>query len=320
MDSETPLRVLVVDDDADSRQMMEAAVGILGHHCVGAKDGVEALAMQEARTVDVILSDWCMPEMNGVELCRRVRAQKAAEYTSFVFLTSFGDRAHLLEGLRAGADDYLTKPVDLEELEARLLSAARVITTQRGFAERISTLREESRVAFAAARTDPLTQTSNRLRLREDLAALQSRVSRYGHRYCVSLADVDLFKSYNDTHGHVVGDEALRRIAATIHATLREGDSLYRYGGEEFLAILPEQDLEQARHAMERVCSAVADLQLPHPTSPKGNLTISIGIAEMQDPRVSEGDWLRRADAALYQAKREGRNRVSVSETSRGLA
>jgi two-component system cell cycle response regulator len=310
------LRVLIVDDDADSREMMENVVGVLGHHCVGAKDGVEALAMQAARTVDVILSDWSMPEMNGVELCRRVREQKAAEYTCFVFLTSFGDRAHLLEGLRAGADDYLTKPVDLEELEARLLSASRVITKQRGFAERISTLRDESRVAFAAARTDPLTQTSNRLRLREDLAALQSRVTRYGHRYCVSLTDVDLFKGYNDTHGHAAGDDALRSVAATIHATLREGDSLYRYGGEEFLAILPEQDLEQARHAMERVCKAVAELQLPHPTSPKGNLTVSIGIAELQDPRVSEGDWLHRADEALYQAKREGRNRVAVSQLS----
>jgi two-component system cell cycle response regulator len=307
------LRVLIVDDDAESRHMLEEAVTVLGHQCFGAKNGVEALAMQQAQSVDVILSDWSMPEMTGIELCRRVRMRDAGEYTCFVFMTAFGDRAHFLEGLRAGADDYLTKPVDLEELEARLLSAGRVITQQRVLARRIATLREESQVSFEAARVDPLTQIGNRLRLREDLAAVQSRVSRYGHRYCASLSDVDFFKSYNDTCGHVAGDDALRRVAGTIRGALRQGDSLYRYGGEEFLAILPEQTLAEAARAMDRVCKAVAELEIPHAASPAGIVTISIGVAEMADPAGSHDDWLRRADTALYQAKDDGRNRVAVS-------
>jgi two-component system, cell cycle response regulator len=310
------VRVLVVDDDVDSRQMLEEAVTSLGHECIGASDGKEAFAMQQAQAVDVILSDWSMPEMTGVELCRRVRARESAGYTRFVLMTAFGDREHLLEGLRAGADDYLTKPVDLEELEARLVSAMRVITQQRALARRIAKLGEESQAASDAARRDPLTQISNRLQLREDLAALRSRVSRYGHRYCASITDVDFFKSYNDAYGHVVGDEVLRRVADTIRSTLRQGDTVYRYGGEEFLAILPEQTLAEAGRAMDRVRAAVAELAIPHAASPVGAVTVSVGVAEMSDAAVSHEDWLHRADVALYRAKREGRNRVVVCTSS----
>jgi diguanylate cyclase (GGDEF)-like protein len=289
---------LVVDDDEDVREMLQYAVSMLGHDCLVAADGRQALALQRAQRVDVILSDWCMPEMSGIELCQRVRARPTPEYTCFVFMTALTDRAHVLEALRAGADYYLTKPIDLEQLEARLSSAVRVIGGQQR-------LRNEARV-------DPLTQAGNRLRLREDLCELQARITRYGHRYSVAMCDVDLFKKYNDTHGHVLADEALRCIAGTIRSALRQGDSLYRYGGEEFLVILPEQTLDEARRAMERVCRAVADLRLPDLDSPKGNVTLSIGIAEMED--LSDDEWLRRADTALYRAKRAGRNRVAVVE------
>jgi diguanylate cyclase (GGDEF)-like protein len=301
-----------VDDDAASRELLVEAVSKLGHRSLTAEDGAHALKVQSRRTVDVILSDWSMPQMSGIELCRRVRARESSRYICFMFMTAFGDRAHLLEGLRAGADAYLTKPVDREQLEARLLSAARVISQNQVLARRVATLRKESQTSFAAARIDPLTQIGNRLRLREDLSVLQERLARYGHRYCGSLSDVDMFKSYNDTFGHVVGDEALRRVAAAMSGALRQGDSLYRYGGEEFLTILPEQSLDEAGRAMHRVCKAVADLEIPHPASPTGNVTISVGVAEVQDPASAEGDWLSRADTALYRAKREGRNRVAL--------
>jgi two-component system cell cycle response regulator len=311
------LRVLVVDDDADSREMLEAAVAQLGHRSDGARDGVEALAKQQAHPVDVILSDWSMPGMTGIELCRRVRSRESAEYTYFVFMTGFGDRAHLLEGLRAGADDYLTKPFDLEELEARLLSATRVVTNQRELAQRNAELREESDLSFEAARVDPLTQIANRLRLREDLDALYSHAARYGRRYCAALCDIDLFKKYNDAYGHLAGDEALRRVATTMRGALRQGDTLYRYGGEEFLVILSEQGITEARQAMDRVRRAVEYLGIQHPESPGRVVTISVGVAEIGDASASYDDWLRLADSALYRAKKNGRNRVERDDSVR---
>jgi two-component system cell cycle response regulator len=310
------LRVLVVDDDADSREMLEDAVRCLGHVSVGARGGVEALAKQQADPVDVILSDWSMHGMSGVELCRHVRSHESSEYTYFLFMTGFGDRAHLLEGLRAGADDYLTKPVDLEELEVRLLSAARVIVHQRQLAELNATLRQENDISFEAARIDPLTQIANRLRLCEDLDALHSHAARYGHRYCAALCDIDLFKSYNDRYGHLAGDEALRRVAVAMRGALRRGDTLYRYGGDEFLIILYEQGITEARQAMDRVRRIVESLGVRHDASPTGVVTLSAGVAEIGDANASCDDWLRLADSALYRAKQHGRNRVEKDEAA----
>lgn len=310
-----PLRILVVDDDAESRELLASRVARAGHACTTAADGAEAWAKQRTQPADVILCDWKMPRMTGIELCRLVRSTPAPEYTYFVFMTAFNDKAHFLEGMRAGADDYLTKPVDREELEARLLSATRVIAMQRALVLRNVALRNESEASFKAARVDSLTKSANRLRLREDLDALQSRASRYGHHYCAALVDLDLFKGYNDTYGHLAGDEALRRVAGAMDAALRKGDTLYRYGGEEFLIILPEQAITEAGRVLERVRRDVEALAIPHTLSSTGVLTISVGIAELGFAGGSCDDWLRRADAALYNAKGLGRNRVAIDET-----
>lgn len=311
-----PLRILVVDDDADSRQTIEQLVVSGGHACRVASDGAEAWAMQQEQPADVILADWNMPRMSGIELCGFVRSTAASVYTYFVFMTAFDDKAHFLDGMRAGADDYLTKPIDLDELEVRLFAAKRVIALQRAHLERNAALLCATDVAFKAARIDALTESANRLRLREDLDALESRAARYGHHYCAALADLDLFKQYNDEYGHVSGDEALRRVAITMGSALRKGDTLYRYGGEEFLIILTEQRLAEARCVLERVCRDVAALAIPHARSATGVLTISAGIAELGDADGSCNDWIRRADAALYRAKCKGRNRVEGEEMS----
>ena len=310
-----PMRILVVDDDEDSRDVLAARVSRAGHACATAADGAEAWAKQKTQPADVMLCDWKMPRMSGIELCRLVRSTGAPEYTYFVFMTGFDDKAHFLEGMRAGADDYLTKPVDPDELEARLLSATRVIAMQRALVLRNVALRNESEAWFKAARVDTLTRSANRLRLREDLDALQSRASRYGHHYCAALVDLDLFKGYNDTYGHLAGDEALRLVAGTMAAALRKGDTLYRYGGEEFLIILPEQALTEAVRVLGRVRGDVEVLRIPHALSKTGVLTISVGIAELGYAGGSCDDWLRRADAALYSAKSLGRNRVELDPT-----
>jgi two-component system chemotaxis response regulator CheY len=310
------LKVLVVDDDDDARAVVEMAVRSLGHACVVARDGLEAFELHSADRADIILSDWKMPRMDGIELCMKVRAEDPARaYTHFIFFTGNSDRAQSLEGMRAGADDYLVKPVDLDQLEARIAVARRVLTLHRELRASNATLRRESERALVAARTDPLTAAMNRLALTEDLEALAARATRYRHRYCAALCDVDHFKAYNDFFGHLAGDEALRAVTHTIRDELRRGDGFYRYGGEEFLAILPEQSLSEAASGMERVRRAVESLRIAHaPTAGSEFVTISVGIA-LLDAGSSGAieDWLRRSDAALYAAKARGRNRVEVS-------
>ena len=206
------LEVLVADDDLDTRSALAKAVAELGHTVRVARDGAEAHRMLQERHADVVISDWEMPGMNGAELCRATRvADEEAPYTYFILMTGHADREHLLAGMNAGADDYQRKPIDLDELEARLVSAARVVALHRRLADRTAALRRDSRRFYVASRTDALTTAGNRLALHEEIEALRSRADRYGHRYCLAICDIDFFKQFNDKFGHLAGDEALRR-------------------------------------------------------------------------------------------------------------
>jgi two-component system, cell cycle response regulator len=306
-----PLDILVVDDDRGSRDGLARAVRSLGHRCRTAADGQDALRVMAEKQPDVVISDWGMPGMNGAELCLRTRcAADDAPYTYFIILTGLGDREHLIAGMAAGADDYQHKPVDLDELEARLLSASRVVDLHRRLALRSEELRRDSSILYTASRTDPLTGAGNRLRLDEEVRALLSRASRYGHRCSLAICDLDFFKAFNDRFGHVAGDEALRRVAGEMRANLRAADTLFRYGGEEFVVVLVEQSLTDAASAMDRMRAAVERLAIPSPHA-GGALTLSVGVAEIDPGHDSApADWIARADAALYAAKRHGRNRV----------
>ncbi|MDP9151745.1 MAG: diguanylate cyclase [Myxococcota bacterium] len=310
------LSVLVVDDDEDVRATLQEAVRQLGHECRTAQDGLEAWTMHQADRADVILSDWKMPRMDGLELCRRTRALGAdAPYTYFIFLTGFADKDHFIRGMDAGADDYHPKPVDLDELQARLTSAQRVIALYRELAEKNSALRRDSEASFELARVDALTEVANRLRLDEDLDAMWPLWKRYGRRYVAAICDIDKFKEFNDRFGHLSGDEVLHKIAQTMRSQLREGDGLYRYGGEEFVVILPEQSLSDAALAMDRLRRAIERLSIPTVTGAAGAavVTISVGLAALEMTRdATREQWLRRADAALYRAKGRGRNRVET--------
>jgi two-component system cell cycle response regulator len=311
------LKVLIADDERDCRDTLEDAVRCLGHSCSIARDGVEAWEMHEANRADVILSDWKMPRMDGVGLCKKVREDDTDQsYTHFIFVTGNGDKAHFIDGMHAGADDYISKPVDLDELEARLEAAGRVVALHRRLQESNWSLRHDSERERVAARTDALTDAFNRLALGEDLEALAARALRYGHKYCAALCDVDEFKAYNDHFGHLSGDEVLRRTARAIRGELRRGDAFYRYGGEEFLVILPEQSLAEAALGLNRVRQAIYELAIPHaPDAGSPFVTISAGVSSMRTAPVESIDaWLRRTDAALYLAKARGRNCVAVEE------
>jgi two-component system, cell cycle response regulator len=312
------VKVLIAEDDTLTRRILQRAATSLGHECLLAKDGLEAWDIHEEESyIDVIISDRMMPGIDGLELCRRVRNSGDDWYTFFIFITSLGEKGDLIEGLKAGADDYLTKPLDHEQLQAKLLAASRVTSLHRRLNEQNEELEKLNTELFATSRRDPLTLLGNRLRLREDLEALASRVERYEHSVCAMLCDIDFFKAYNDTYGHVAGDEVLKKTAEAISDNLRKGDSAYRYGGEEFLVTLPEQNIETAAAAAERLRRNIEEMKIPHTSREEPEIiTISVGLAELRPGNgKSAEDLLKEADEALYEAKESGRNRVRVNDS-----
>jgi len=299
-----------VDDEPLARLALEAAVERLGHEWTAAEDGEAGWRRFVEDEPDVLITDLLMPRMDGLELCRRARAHTATRggYTYVILTTVLGDREDVARGMEAGADDYLVKPVEPFDLQMRLVAARRVTDLHRELARfraELSTL----------AHTDPLTRLGNRLSLEEDLRSLDARGRRYGRGYCLAMCDIDRFKAYNDSLGHHAGDEALRAVADTIKQEMRAGDGIYRYGGEEFLIVLPEQTPETARIAVERVRSSVERLAIPHAAVPAGVVTLSVGVAAYHpgDATTVE-ELLEQADAALYRAKSAGRNRVALYE------
>jgi two-component system cell cycle response regulator len=308
------VKVVIAEDDAVSRLMLRRSIEQLGHEVLVATDGTDAWALYCRHEVDVIVSDWLMPGMDGLDLCRRVRASQRETYTYFMLLTSLEGKQHFMQGMQAGADDYLTKPLDREELQVRLQVASRVTSLHHQLAEKTRELERANHALAESARRDPLTGLGNRLQLREDLYRLQRWLDRYGRSFGVALCDVDRFKLYNDRYGHVAGDEVLQAVSTSVADTIRSGDMAYRYGGEELLIIMPEQSAETSVIAMERVREAVEHLAIEHVSNrPHGVVTISVGLVAIgQGEQLPWEVVLNRADMALYRAKAEGRNRVAL--------
>jgi len=308
------VRVIIAEDDAVSRTILRRSLERLGHECLAAENGHEALELyRHTPEVDLVISDWMMPGIDGPGLCRLIREDDHDGYTYFIFLTALGDRRHVLAGLTAGADDYLSKPLDREELQVRLTSAFRVTQLHRRLASQNEQLEKLNERLFAESREDPLTHLGNRLRLEEDLDVLQARSRRYGHSYAVVLCDVDRFKEYNDRYGHPAGDGVLEKVAGAIMGNRRSGDTAYRYGGEEFLIVLPEQTLQSAASTADDLRKTIERLRIPHgANTPTGTVTISAGVAALvSGDTKSTAELLDEADAALYRAKEAGRNLVA---------
>jgi two-component system chemotaxis response regulator CheY len=310
------MRVLVADDDSTVRLIGRTVVEELGHECAEAANGHEAWAEYQRFRPHVLVTDRLMPPgPDGLQLCRDVRdRERNTGYTYIVLLTSLAKRHEVLEGIHAGADDYVAKPVDPFALHSRLLVAHRVTATHVELARARAELARQ-------AHTDPLTGLRNRLRLTEDLHDLHERSVRYGRPYSLALCDVDFFKAYNDSYGHQRGDRALQAVADVLATSGRRGEGVYRYGGEEFLHVLPEQPGPNAVAALERFRAHVEQLGIPNPSAPAGVLTVSVGIATYvpgrspteEDTQTSGEAVLRQADIALYEAKAAGRNTVGLA-------
>jgi two-component system cell cycle response regulator len=297
------VRVLVADDDRTSRTLLAAMVAKWGYDPVIATDGGEAWqTLQRPDHPRLVLLDWNMPVLDGLEVCRRLRAVASPDPPYVILLTGRTEKGDIVHGLEAGANDYVAKPYSHDELQARLQVGRRTLTLQAHL------LAVQEQLAALAAR-DPLTGILNRRTILERLAEELARATRQGGTLTLGMCDVDRFKSINDTHGHQVGDEVLRGFTACLEAQSRKYDTVGRYGGDEFLVIAPGVRDAESIGLFERLCARVSGAALPTARGPV-TVTVSIGVASAG--RGSTVDTLlAAADAAMYRAKAEGRNRVA---------
>lgn len=301
--------VLVVDDDLVSVRLLVRALRKAEIEVHTAENGVEALRMltNAELGIRVVVADWMMPKLDGLELLRRVREKSGGRYVYFMLVTGRAESEDVVSGLRAGADDYMIKPADPWIFEHRVRAGFRVVLLEEELMEKNDELER-------LAMLDGLTGIPNRRAFDRDLDKAVPAAQRRGQPFSLVIFDVDHFKAYNDTLGHEAGDGALRGVASALASGLRATDSVYRYGGEEFICILEDADAQSAQLVAERLRLAVEARRSPHPGDPGGVVTVSAGVATF-DPRVttSPSELLNAADRALYRAKEGGRNRVETA-------
>lgn len=299
------LRMIVADDSLISRTMMHRVLSKLGFDLHLVSDGLEAWELLQAEDVPTIaFLDWMMPGVEGIELCRKVRQLSHQHYTYTMLLTSRNHKSDLIEGLQAGADDYITKPFDADEIKARLLVAGRIIR----FQEELLTARDAMK---KQASRDYLTQLFNRAGIMEVLEKELNRSRRTGESLSVIMGDIDHFKRINDTHGHLTGDDVLFEVANRIKSCVRSYDAVGRYGGEEFLVVLPGCDEAAAFQVAEKIRENICRTFIPM-AGRNEIATMSLGVNAMQSAASADA-LLAAADSALYRAKHSGRNRTELA-------
>jgi two-component system cell cycle response regulator len=303
------MKVVIADDDDVLRHILEATLMKWGYEAVIARNGLEAWRiLQEDDAPKLAILDWIMPGMDGPTLCREIRKLEDRPYIYVLLLTSKHRREDVIAGLEAGADDYISKPFDPHELKVRLRAGRRILDLQAELLAARESLRYQ-------ATHDGLTGLLNRSATLEALRNELERAARQGTPICLMLVDFDHFKDINDTYGHAAGDAVLWEAARRMRTSVRAYDHVGRYGGEEFLFILPGCDTENARNQAERLKAFITSQPVELP-SLAISFTISIGTVVKYNPVLKDLDSLvQAADASLYEAKVQGRNRVVVSES-----
>lgn len=303
------MRILVADDDAVSRRLMEKILTQSGYEVVTVADGRGALdALTHKDGPRMALLDWMMPGIDGPEVCRQIRARQEESYVYLTLLTSRQDRTDVIQGLEAGADDYLVKPCNPEELKARLRTGLRILMLE----DKLVEAREEMRMR---ATHDALTGLLNRGAVLNFMKVEMARCRRERTPLSILLCDVDHFKQVNDVHGHLVGDQVLRELADRLKQAVRPFDGVGRYGGEEFVLVLGGCGGEQLHRRSGDILDAVRSRPIETSAGPL-HITVSIGAFTMDSLEWS-GDVefpLGRADSALYRAKINGRNCVQFAD------
>lgn len=289
--------VLVVDDDADKRNLLEVALGMEGYNVRAVANGREALASVDSYPPDLIITDIMMPEMDGYELARIIRRNPQTKFIPLILQTAGRhDADDLRLGAEVGALGFVTDPTDLDLLLARA-------RTLLDFKAHLDTWQE-------AAFTDHLSGLPNRRRLERQLEQEISRTARYGHPFSLLMLDIDSFKKVNDTFGHEAGDEVIKSLSKTLQEGIRGIDLAARIGGEEFAIILTETPMSRALEVAERLRLAIKAVKIPT----VGSITVSLGVAEAPSCAQTARELLACADAALYRAKEQGRDRVIAGE------
>ena len=308
------MKVLIADDSIVSRHLLESILRKWGYEIVLACDGTRAFEiLQSPDAPSLAILDWLMPGMTGIEVCRRIREKAREPYTYILLLTSKSAREDLIEGMEAGADDYIVKPFDQHELKVRLRAGTRLIELQAELVTTREALREQ-------ATKDALTRIWNRASIVDTLERELARSARELGPIGVIMLDLDHFKNINDSHGHFAGDAVLREAAYRMQSSIRQYDSIGRYGGEEFLVLLPGCDeqstfgqAERLRAQLAKEVIAVGDARI--------RLTGSFGCTSALPGRqITPEALIRKADEALYLAKKLGRNRVELLSSAPELS
>jgi diguanylate cyclase (GGDEF)-like protein len=306
------MKALIVEDNLSTRLIMKKIAESEGYEVLEARDGYEgwSIFQKEKNNIYIAILDWMLPEMDGIELCRRIRKASATHYVYILFLTSRRDVEDIVEGLETGGDDYMTKPFARKELVSRIRVARRISVLEHK-------LNEANRKLYVLAITDPLTGILNRREFLKRLRVEIYRVSRDKKFYSLIMLDIDHFKRVNDTLGHTAGDMVLIEIADRIKAKLRPYDLIGRYGGEEFLIGTPGVNSETGRNIAERIHASICKKPF-HAGNKELDITASLGVTSAI-PAGNKKDishildaMIEKADSALYMAKNAGRNRVIV--------
>jgi len=299
----TPMHILLADDDMVTQRLLSRALQHAGYTTVTVADGQAAWERLQHEAFSVLIVDWTMPRLDGPSLIRKLRATTFRSYVYTILLTSRMALDDRVDGLESGADDFLTKPVVIRELKARLSVAQRILNLERQ-------LREANERLVYQTSHDPLTELFNRPAIWEYAEAELARAQRLGHAFSLAFFDLDHFKAINDGYGHLSGDLALRHFAQLLNTLVRPYDWVGRWGGEEFLVVLPEANLAQAAVITERIRAGIAAAPLLLPDGRSVSLTVSGGVVCHDRPGLSLDALFQEADAALYRAKAAGRNRV----------
>jgi two-component system cell cycle response regulator len=309
------LKILVVDDDPVSLRLLSLHLLRDGHEVVRATNGRQALIEALENTPQMVVTDWMMPEMDGIELCRTLRSTEECKGIYILMLTAREDEGRAVEALDAGADEYVTKPFDPQILRARVRAGQRTIELREQVErdrqvgdQQVAEMSVLNRKLETAAMTDVLTRLPNRRFAMRTLDDSVKNAVATGEPLSAIMIDLDRFKLINDTHGHGMGDLVLRETAAVLRASIRKDDWVCRYGGEEFIAICPGATLAQAAATAERMRAAVAEHVIGYGFGRA--ISISAGVAQLDPTAATVDDLIRVADERVYIAKESGRNRV----------
>ena len=307
MHTDHPHPILVADDSSVFRKLMEITLSPQ-YRLIFAKTGQEAVELFSQHAPALVIVDWMMPDRTGIEICQHIRSRSQGSYTYIIILTAKAEKDSVVAGLRAGADDYLTKPFHNDELLARVGVGFRNIGLHQEIAAKNLLLEE-------LALTDALTGLPNR-RAIEDWAKRQlCAAARHRFSFWVVAADLDHFKTVNDTYGHEAGDTVLKTFSQILKANSRSSDICGRIGGEEFLSVFTHASKQNAQLVVERIRAALEETRFVFDGRNLA-VTATFGLAGVEGPNLPPfGEIVARADAALYSAKRHGRNRVEIADS-----